>query len=226
VAVVGGFASTSELADRLRQTLASGSRTKRARAAYDAPLPDKRNRVAVTVPGKEQADIALAFPVLGVGSRGYYDLEVIDTVLGRYGLMGRIGDSVRQKQGLAYYAFSSISPGQTQSLWFSRAGVDPGNVDRAIESILAVTRDALETGITAEELEGTRQLLTGRMALAMQTNAGIAELLQTIEEFEFGLDYVERYPALLAAVTPESARAALGVSLDLDCIQIAVAGPN
>jgi zinc protease len=59
----------------------------------------------------------------------------------------------------------------------------------------------------------------------MQTNAGIAALLQTIEELDLGMDYVERYPSLLGAVTLDSVRAALAAALDPDRLQIAVAGP-
>ena len=60
----------------------------------------------------------------------------------------------------------------------------------------------------------------------MQTNAGLASLLQTIHEFDLGLDYVERYPSILANVSPESARAALIRAIDPDRLQIAVAGPS
>jgi zinc protease len=183
-------------------------------------------RTAVVVPGKEQADVAIAYPVQGVGAAGYYDFKMANAVLGEYGLMGKIGESVRQKQGLAYYAFSTVMPGKSQSLWYSRAGVDPGNVERAIESIVAVIAETLAAGFAADELDGTRQLLTGQLALQMQTNAGIAEMLLAIEEFDLGLDYVATYPELLAAVTPERALAALMASIDLHRIQIGVAGPG
>ena len=179
-------------------------------AAHSTPtIPGGTERTIVVVPGKEQTDIAMAVPVAGASAPDFYDLDVANIVLGQFGLMGRIGESVRQKQGLAYYAFCTINPRKTQSLWFVRAGVDPANVDRAIESVLAVVHDAEANGLTAEEIDGTRQLMTGRLALTMQTNAGLASLLQTIHEFDLGLDYVERYPSILANVSPESARAAL-----------------
>ncbi|HET7055829.1 MAG TPA: hypothetical protein VFI12_05165, partial [Thermomicrobiales bacterium] len=92
-------------------------------------------------------------------------------------------------------------------------------------SIQGVIRDTESSGFTEEELEGTRQLMTGRLALTMQTNAGIASLLQTIHEFDLGLDYVERYPNILAAVTLDSTRAALAGAIDPARLQVAVAGP-
>jgi zinc protease len=224
-AVVGGFRSTAELSEVTNRSLGERERSTAKRSALFVEPPERFGRMNAIVPGKEQADIALAFPVRGADQDGYYDLDVADNILGSFGTMGRIGESVREKQGLAYYAYSEISPRRSQSLWHSRAGVDPANVDRTIESILSVLRQAIESGITAEELDGTRQLMTGRLALTMQTNAGIAALLQTIEELNLGMDYVERYPSLLGAVTLDSVRAALAATLDPDRLQIAVAGP-
>ena len=188
-------------------------------------MPTESLRRAVTLAGKEQTDVALMFPVMGAGEDGFYDFDVADTIMGQYGMMGRIGDSVRQRQGLAYYAYSSTSPHLGQSIWHSRAGVDPANVDRAIESIIAVISAVAKDGLTAAELDGARRLMTGRLALAMQTNAGIAQMLLTIEELELGLDYVDRYPALLESVTLDSARAALAKWLAPDRFVIGIAGP-
>jgi zinc protease len=224
-AVVGGFRSTAELAELFSKSFGASARSATNRPALDVAAPQKSGRINAIVAGKEQADLALAFPVRGADVNGFHDLDVADNILGSFGTMGRIGESVREKQGLAYYAYSGITPRRSQSLWFSRAGVDPANFDRAIESILGVLRTAIESGVTPEELDGTRQLMTGRLALAMQTNSGIANLLQTIEELDLGLDYVERYPTLLATVTLESTRAAIAASLDPDRLQIAVAGP-
>jgi zinc protease len=214
------------LADQILAAFGDEARVQSGRTSLDVVLPAQSDRAVVVVEGKEQTDVAMAIPVQGVSAEGYYDLDLANGVLGQYGMMGRVGDSVRQKQGLAYYAYCSITPGKTQSLWFARAGVDPANVDRAIESIMEVVRDATENGLAADELNGTRQLMTGSLALTMQTNNGIAQLLQTIEEFELGLDYVERYPQLLAAVTLESAQQALAQAIDLGRFQIGIAGPR
>jgi zinc protease len=225
-AVVGGFPSTADLTELVLTAFGDRRRAVVEQPSLDTDIPGGTDRTVVAVPGKEQTDIAMAVPVAGVSAKDYYDLDVANVVLGQFGLMGRIGESVRQKQGLAYYAFCTINPRKTQSLWFVRAGVDPANVDRAIESVIGVVRDAEANGLTVEELDGTRQLMTGRLALTMQTNAGIASLLQTIHEFDLGLDYVERYPSILAGVSLESARAALTRAVDPDRLQIAVAGPS
>ena len=58
-----------------------------------------------------------------------------NSILGRFGLYGRIGDAVRELAGLAYYAYSSIGGGPGPDPWQVSAGVNPANVERAIDLI-------------------------------------------------------------------------------------------
>ena len=71
----------------------------------------------------------------------------------------------------------------------------------SIRSELTRLRD---TGVTDEELAGVQRYLIGSMALQLETNAGITSLMQQIEQFDLGLDYVERRPALVQAVTRDA----------------------
>jgi zinc protease len=50
-------------------------------------------------------------------------------------------------------------------------------------------------------------------------------MLLAIEEFDLGLDFLQRYPRLINAVTREAVRAAAGAHLDVDRIAIGIATP-
>ena len=63
------------------------------------------------------------------------------------------------------------------------------------------------------------------MPRALETNAGIANFLQTAEFFGLGLDYDLRLPSLLQAVTPSAANAAAREAVDPSRATIVVAGP-
>ena len=65
----------------------------------------------------------------------YYPLVLMNNVLGQYGLGGRLGDSIRERQGMAYYAFSSFDGNVGDGPLVVRAGVAPANVERTIASI-------------------------------------------------------------------------------------------
>ena len=63
------------------------------------------------------------------------------------------------------------------------------------------------------------------MPRALETNAGIANYLQTAEFFGLGLDYDARVPDLLRAVTLEQANAAAKKYLSVDRASLVIAGP-
>src|SRR5207249_8210349 len=106
-----------------------------------------------------------------------------------------------------------------------RAGVSAANVDRAIASIDEEVTNLHRNGITVKELAESRQYLIGSMPRSLETNAGIAQFLQTAEFFDLGLDYDVRLPALLSSVTLDQVHALALRYLDPDLASIVVAGP-
>ena len=107
-----------------------------------------------------------------------------------------------------------------------RVGVDPKNVERAIEAIDSEVRRLSEGGPTALEVEETRAYLIGSIPRLLETNYSIAEFLQSCEHFGFGLDYDRRLPALLESVTMDEIRSAAAEVLCPERAAIAIAGPD
>ena len=100
--------------------------------------------------GKTQADVTMGLPTLDRGSPDYYALSFANHVLGRMYFMGRFGEKVRDEQGLAYYAYSELHGSYGRGAWLMRAGVNPGNLDKALSSIDAELKRFLDDGPTPE----------------------------------------------------------------------------
>ena len=81
---------------------------------------------------KAQADIAYGFTTIRRADPAYYAFRLMNNVLGQYALGGRLGDSIRERQGMAYYVFSAFDPNVVEGPLTIRAGVSPANVDRAV----------------------------------------------------------------------------------------------
>ncbi|MDQ3169268.1 MAG: insulinase family protein [Acidobacteriota bacterium] len=183
-----------------------------------------RDLSTIEVPGKAQSDIAYGFLGPGRLDPGYYAFWIMNTVLGQYGMGGRLGENIRERQGMAYYASSSYDAHRIPGPLLVRAGVDPANVDRTLAAIdFEVTRIARE-GITADEHGNAVRYLAGSIPRMLETNAGIAQFLIGAEQFGLGDDFDRRLPALLSSVTREEASAS-AASLDPARAVIAVAGP-
>jgi zinc protease len=178
-----------------------------------------------TVPGKAQADISYGFTTIVRHDPRYYPLALMNNVLGQYALGGRLGDSIRERQGMAYYVFSSFDANVAEGPLVVRAGVHPDNVERAIASIDEEIGRMGREGVTASELEESRRYLIYSMPRVLETNAGIAEFLHRAEYFGLGLDFDRRLPALLEAVSLEEVNAVAREFLDPARAAVAVAGP-
>jgi zinc protease len=194
------------------------------------PLPpaaprQTRERVVLPMMNKAQADIAYGFVAIRRSDPDYYACWLMNNAFGQYAIGGRLGDSIRERQGMAYYVSSALDANVAEGPLAIRAGVSPANVDRAIASIdFEIERIAAE-GLTPKELDESRRYLIGAMPRALETNAAIANFLQTSEFFGLGLDYDVRMPEYLRAVTLEQTHAAARRLLDVKRATIVVAGP-
>jgi zinc protease len=156
----------------------------------------------------------------------YMAASLGNSVLGQFGMMGRIGDVVREQSGLAYYAYSSLSAGAGPGTWEVSAGVNPSNVEKAIDLILAELRRFVEKGVTEEELQDSQDNFVGRLPLSMESNGGVANSLLNMERYNLGLDYYLRYESLVRAVKPAQVLDAARSYLDPSKLAIATAGPK
>jgi zinc protease len=191
---------------------------------HASPARGSRRLDVIQMPAKAQADIAYGFITIPRNDPSYYAWWVMNTILGQYGLGGRLGDNIRERQGMAYYVYSSFDPHVIPGPLMVRAGVNGANVERAIAAIDHEIAALAAGGPTLEETQEATRYLIGSLPRMLETNAGIATFLQTIERFGLGLDYDRRLPGLVAAATREGVHAAAR-QLSPDRAAIAVAGP-
>ena len=189
------------------------------------PVADGRRVHVVPMMNKAQADIAYGFTTILRADPRYYAYWLMNNILGQYSLGGRLGDSIRERQGMAYYVFSSLDANVIPGPLIVRAGVNPSNVERAVASIDAELSTLAAQGPTEKELTESRQYLIGSLPRNLETNIGIANFLQTSEFFGLGLDYDVRMPGLLRAVTRDEVHDAAREVLDPAKAAVAVAGP-
>jgi zinc protease len=173
---------------------------------------------------KAQADIAYGFVSIKRSDPSYYTYLLLNNALGQYALGGRLGDNIRERQGMAYYVSSILDANVIPGPLLIRAGVSAANVDRAVAAIDNELTQLRAEGLTQKELTESRQFLIGSMPRALETNAGIANFLQLGEFFGLGLDYDRQLPQLLSAVTLDDVNAA-AQSLDPERAAIVIAGP-
>lgn len=177
------------------------------------------------IKGKSQSDI-----VIGTNGPRRKDPEFMsallgNSILGQFGMMGRIGDSVREQAGLAYYASSSLNAGIGPGSWEVDAGVSHKNVGRATELIVDELKRFIQEGVTEDELADSQANFIGRLPLSMESNGGVAGALLNIERHDLGMDFYLRYADLVNEISCEDILATARRFINPDKLAIAVAGP-
>ena len=198
-------------------------------AVLQAGVPESRaidSRAITIVPGKTQSDICMGMIGPARKAEDYLAAQLANSVLGEFGMMGRIGKSVREEKGLAYYAFSRLGGGHGPDPWTVSAGVNPENVDLAITSIMEEIERLIGEPVSDEDLADNQSYFTGRMPLRLESNEGIASHIHSMESFNLGLDYLAQYEDLIYGITKDDLLSAAQNYLRPENMVIAVAGPD
>jgi len=178
-----------------------------------------------SIAGKSQTDIIMGSVGPSRRDPEYLSASLGNSVLGQFGMMGRIGDVVREKSGLAYYAYSALDSGTGPGRWDVAAGVNPSNVKKAIDLIDKELRRFVKSGVTKVELSDSQENYVGRLPLSLESNNGIVSALLNIHRFDLGMDYYQRYADMVRAVTRDEVLETARKYIDPDRLVISTAGP-
>lgn len=178
-----------------------------------------------TIPGKVQSDIVIGCSGPRRNSAEYLPISLGNNILGQFGMYGRIGEVVREQSGLAYYAYTRLNSGIGPGSWQVSAGVNPVNVEKTIALVQDELVRFVHQPVKVEELQDSQANFIGRLPLSMESNAGVASALVSLERYQLGLDYLRGYADKVKAVTPGEILEAGQRFLDPQKLAIAVAGP-
>ena len=187
--------------------------------------PEKKVSQFHEIPSKTQSDIYYGLPTIPLNHPDFMALRLANNIMGVFGMMGRIGKSVRDEQGLAYYARSSIHATRGPSAWVATAGVSPDKVTQAVDSMRYEWVRMGEELVDEEELNNSKTLLTGSVPLQLETNNGVSQSILNMLSYNLGLDYLVRYNERINAITAEEIRSVSKQYFDPERAVLAVAGP-
>jgi len=191
----------------------------------DAPEVTASKRAVVTLPGKTQADIVLGLVGPSRRSPDFTAAQLANSVLGQFGMMGRVGKSVREEGGMAYYAYSQLEGGIAPLPWTVSAGVNPQNIEAAIQKITDEIQRLTAELISADDLADNQAYFTGHLPLQLESNEGLGDALHNMELYGRGLDYLVNYRDMIYGTTREQILEAAQRYLHPDRLVVGIATP-
>lgn len=219
-------------ADQVKQALQSrlGDWPKNPNAkpipTLELPLQSKPVREVIQVPDKSET--AILFGHAGGVKRSdpdFYAVQVMNMILGGGGaLNSRLGNTIRDQQGLAYGVYSFFDTDLYAGPFQVELGTNPANAERAVKSLEAELKRIREQGVTQREVEEAVAYQTGSFPVRLETNAGLAGVLLVMETYNLGPDYIQKYGDLYRAVTVAQVNAAARKHLNPDRATLVLAG--
>jgi zinc protease len=165
----------------------------------------KLDHKTVRLINKDLSQASIVLGHLGIDRKNpdYYAVVVMNYILGGGGFSSRMMARIRDDQGLAYSVGSHFDAGLFPGSF--QASLQTKNVSAkpAIQGLVDEIKNIRENPVTSQELEDAKAFLIGNFPLRLDTSSKMSRLLATIEFYGLGLDYFEKYPRLIGAVSKD-----------------------
>lgn len=206
-------------AGRYFASVPSGSANERPMVPVE--LPESPRRVQGQA-GQQQIDFRLGFPTPGLLHPDRYPLTVLNALM--TGSSGRLFRELRGALGLAYVAGSSYTTYTDAGAWFATAGVDPQNLDRALDVVLAEIEGARSGIPDPDQVARRLTQIAGRQILADETNSARASRLASQQVL--GTESTEEFVRRIREVTPADVLRVAREYLEPDHSVLVAVGPR
>ena len=170
--------------------------------------------------------MALGWPGPSRYAPDFQAANLANSILGVFGMMGRLGKVVREEHGLAYYCGSRLSGGPGPGPWQISAGVNPANVQLAVNSALHEVERLTTELVSEDDLADNKANFIGRLPLNLESNEGVASSILNMETYSLGLDYLRTYADQINAISRDEILNAARNYLNPNAFVLAVAGPE
>jgi zinc protease len=187
---------------RLIDIAFAGLPEKADRPAIPEQTPQTQAKPLVIDRDLKQSVILFGGPGLKRKDPDYYAGLIANHILSG-GFDSRLYRTLRERRGLVYSVHSYLLPLDNSALYLGGAA---SRNETAGETLALIRRELAsigDRGVTAGEIERTKNYLIGSFPLRLSNSAAIAAVLVAIQREDLGIDYIERYADIIRAVTKE-----------------------
>ncbi len=156
----------------------------------------------------------------------YPALVIGNYIFGAGALSSRLGDRIRQKEGLSYGVGSSLSASSldTRATLTMYAIYNPTNLQRIVEGISEELERFLASGVTQKELDDARQGFLQGQEVARTEDSKLAQILESTLVADRTMDFYTKMERRITDLTTEKIRDTFRKYIDPKKILTVVAG--
>lgn len=193
-----------DVAERLMANVPAGEK------AADLP-PVKNLKSAETIRVEfpsSQTHFLMGQPGIYRGDPDYFALYVGNYTLGGGGLVGMLPQEVREKNGLAYSAYSAFSPMRRKGPFQIGLQTKNEQIDKAQTLSVKVLNDFVSNGPSEKQLESAKRYITGSFPLNIDSNKKIAGYLGVIGFYDLPINYLDDFIDNIESVSADQIKSA------------------
>lgn len=187
------------------------------------PSPSKKE---IVMAHKSQTEILMGTLAVERLHPDYEPLNLLNSILGELGFMGRLGQRVRDKEGLAYSCTSFLNAGLQGGNWAALAGVNPKNVDRARKLMEEEVQRVIDEPVLEQELEDAKENQTGSALMELESTEGVARTSHNLIHYGLGLDYFAKRRQLFRKINLGQLQEMAGKYLQPSRTSTVIVGPK
>ncbi len=222
IAVVGDI-TADELAQRLDQVFGGlPANAKPVVVADTAPVV--RGRIIVIKRGIPQSVVVFGQAGIKRHDPDWYTAYVMFRILGGGGFSSRLTEEVREKRGLAYSVYAYLNPLDHAGLIMGGVATANARVGKSLDIIRAEWRRMAAHGVSEDELAEAKTYINGSFPLRLDSGRRISRILLSVQMNRLGIDYLDRRPGLINAVTMDDIRRVARRLLKADDLTVVVVG--
>ncbi len=214
LAIVGDI-NTSEAFERAEKHFGAWTNREPIEAPAASPGTGSHRILAIDKPDAVQTEIRIGNLGVSRTSPDYLAMSIADQILGGPS-ENRLFKALRSHQGLTYGASSELPSYQTAGMWLAKTFTRTAETMKSLHLALDQIKRMHDHPITADELQTAQGYLIGHLALDFESSEDVAAHTLELLVYNLPLDYWNRFPEKLRALTADEVWNASGQRLAPD----------
>jgi predicted Zn-dependent peptidase len=133
----------------------------------------EKSRVRVEYRDTEQVNLLLGVEGPSVFHPDRFTADLLSMILGE-GMSSRLFTEIREKMGLTYDIHSYVEHFRESGTFMIQAGIEPAQTAKAVRAVLGQLALLVRDGISAPELNKSKEMAKGRLLLSMENSRNVA----------------------------------------------------
>lgn len=169
-----------------------------------------------------QSALTLAKPVPGPGEKDYFDIKILNMILGGY-FGSRLMRNIREDKGYTYGIYSQIVPSVAGSFMYINSEVGKDFSESAMNEIEKEMKHLQTELISRDELDMVKNYYSGELLSLFDGPYKHAGVLSSSLEFKLKMHYYKDFLRYMQGISPERIQETARKYLDFNkCIRVVV----